>query len=409
MRELLAVLALSSAALAQDIPRASSAGDQATAAIGRGDYMAARRVLEQDITATPDAPDDYTLQMWRQITPMLTNELSPEQLARGRPLLPPNPLDAARVRGAVARPAIAEIVRRARDTSIVILNEAHYSPRDRAFALEVARALRPLGYRYLAAETFNQGLEPTGSPAIARLIADRAVTRDTGYYTHDPVFARYVNEALRLGYVPVAHESTQAQNARGPGIQSREDGEAENLQAFLRTHPGAKLLIHVGHGHVDEVPRANDDGSRTIMMAARLKQLTGVDPLTIDQTTQSDLQPAMRDAYPLAAAKLRGRDAVLFEGDRPLLLGSAATDLQVVHPARAYRYGRPTWLAALGGRPVTIPSALLPSSGERLIQAFAADAPADAVPLDQVLVTAGKPAPSLMLPRGVRVRYATQP
>lgn len=293
----------------------------------------------------------------------------------------------------------------------MILNEAHYSPRDRAFALQVARTLRPLGYTYLAAETFNRGETPGASPAVvARLAADRVVTNGTGFYTHDPVFAAYVNQALRLGYTPVAHESTEAQNARGPGIQPREDGEAENLQAFLRAHPRAKLLVHVGHGHVNEVPSTNANGTQFFFMAARLKQLTGIDPLTIDQTTMSDLQPAMRDAYPLAAAKVGSRAGVLFAGGRPLLLGrTAATDLQVVHPARRYRYGRPTWLAALGGRPVAVPPALLPPTGERLLQAFAADAPADAVPLDQVLVTAGAPAPRLMLPRGVRVRYATQP
>lgn len=405
---ILAVAVCGGGAVAQDAPPPPAPGDAARSALMRGDYMAAHRVLEDAITAAgPDGADDYTMQMWKQITPMLTGELPLDGRARDQSV--PDAVAVTRVRGAVVRPAIAEIVRRARRTSIVILNEAHYSPRDRAFALEVARALRPLGYRYLAAETFNQSWEGGPSPAIARLVADRVVTRSTGYYVLDPVFAGYVNEALRLGYEPVAYESTQAQNARGTGMQPREDGQAENLQAFLRQHPGAKILVHVGHGHVNEVPQRNEDGSQTFMMAARLKQLTGIDPLTIDQITLSDLQPAMRDAFPLAAAKLRGRAGVLFEGDRPSLLGkTAGTDLQVVHPARAYRYGRPTWLAALGGRPVAVPTALLPRTGERLIQAFDASSPADAVPLDQVLVTAGKPVPKLMLPRGVRVRYATQ-
>lgn len=410
MRGSTLALLLCGTAMAQSAPEASTIGDRARDAVVRGDYMAARRVLNEAIAAAaPRAPDPYTMQMWQQITPMLANELSPAEFARGRPSSPPDPATLARVRTAVARPAIAEIVARARRTSIVVINEAHHSPRDRAFALQVARALRPLGYSYLAAETFNQSELPGHSPAITRLIADRAVTNGTGFYTQDPVFATYVGRALRLGYTPVAYESTPAQNARGPGIQPREDGEAENLQAFLRQHPGAKLLVHVGHGHVNEVPTTNADGSPFFFMAARLKQLTGIDPLTINQTTMSDLQPAMRDAYPVAAAKAGTRDVVLFERDRPLLLGTPGTDLQVVHPARRYRYGRPTWLAALGGRPVAIPRALLPATGERLIQAFDARAPADAIPLDQVLVTAGRPAPSLMLPPRVRIRSATQP
>lgn len=391
------------------LPQASKAGTDAQTAVKRGDYLAAHRLLDGAAFGPDGKPADFfTYQMWQQITPMLTGELPLDALGGGRPPVATDPDLLARVRKATSRPAIAEIVRRARLTSIVILNEAHYSPRDRAFALQVARALRPLGYRNLAAETFNQSWEGGLSPAIARLVADRAVTRGTGFYTLDPVFARYVNEALRLSYEPVAYESSPAQNARGPGIQPREDGEAENLMAFLHAHPGAKLLVHVGHGHVNEVSYRGTDGVEYFMMAARLKQLTGVDPLTIDQTIMSDLQPAMRDAYPVAAAKVGRAPGILFEDDHPLPTKGAGTDLRVVHPARRYRDGRPAWLAALGGHPVALPRALLPASGERLVQAFAADAPADAVPLDQVLVTAGKPTPKLMLPRGVRVRYATQ-
>lgn len=78
-----------------------------------------------------------------------------------------------------------------------------------------------------------------------------------------------------------------------------------------------------------------------------------------------------------------------------------------VHPPRGDRHGRPTWLAALGGKPRAVPAALLPRTGTRLIQAFAPGAPVDAVPLDQVLVTAGRRAPVLMLPDGP-VDFRTQ-
>ena len=399
------IAALCGPAAAQDLPVASAAGDQARQAVERGDYMAARRVLEGAIAAAgPAGPDYYTLGMWQQITPMLTGELPLDGLSRGRRVPPADAATIAQIKAATARPALAWIVRHARATRIVILNEAHYSPRDRAFALSVARALRPLGYRYLAAETFETGDDPARAASVARLAADGFVRRDTGYYTHDPVFAGYLREALKLGYQPVAYESTSAQDAQGPVRDTREAGEADNLRAFLIAHPGARLLVHVGHGHVLETPAP---GARA-MMAARLKQRSGIDPLTVDQTSLTDLQPGLGEAYRLAAIKAGSRPAILFTGDRPLLIGGGGTDVQVVHPARATRFGRPGWLATLGGRPVTVPPALLPRTGERLVQAFAADAPADAVPLDQVLVTAGVPAPSLMLPPRVRVRFETQ-
>jgi hypothetical protein len=58
-------------------------------------------------------------------------------------------------------------------------------------------------------------------------------------------------------------------------------------------------------------------------------------------------------------------------------------------------------------QPRVIPAQLLPKTGRRLVQAFVADESADAVPMDQVLVTAGEPAPVLMLPKG-RYRFAFQ-
>lgn len=142
---MLAAVTLGGVALAQDVPPPVSAGEDARDALRRGDYMAARAVLEK-ATASAGKRDDQAEVMGRQITPMLTGELPLDGLSRGRAAAVPDPANAAKVRNAVARPAIAEIVHRARETSVVILNEAHYSPRDRALALEVARALRPLGY-----------------------------------------------------------------------------------------------------------------------------------------------------------------------------------------------------------------------------------------------------------------------
>jgi hypothetical protein len=57
--------------------------------------------------------------------------------------------------------------------------------------------------------------------------------------------------------------------------------------------------------------------------------------------------------------------------------------------------------------PVSIPPTLLPSSGTQLVQAFIASEGEDAIPVDQVLVTHGKPVPMLLLPKA-RVRYAVQ-
>ena len=360
--------------------------------------------------------DEFAFQIWTQYSPYLSNEVDPaklELMPGGPPL---GPQDRAAIAAARPRDALAEITRRARDTRVVILNEAHWSPRDRAFALEVARALRPLGYSVLAAEAFINVAPDDGAPKpypIDALARDGFARRNTGSYTDDPVYADFVRQALGLGYRPVAYEMTGSQRQRGPGVEVREQAQAENLVAsvFARD-PKAKALIFVGHSHVAEKPLFDGEGRSTEWMAARLKRMTGIDPLTIDQTGVSDTAygRAAREAQALAAARSGGRQTLLFTGDRPLVLGdyAGAVDLQIVHPRRAYVQGRSAWLARMGRRPATIPRDLLPASGRRLVQAFAADAPADAIPLDQVVVEAGKPAPALMIPP-VMVRYVVQP
>ena len=390
--------ALSNAAIlpAQDkAPRSPTS--VALEELDRGHYLAAIDGLKDAAFASDGTVrDPAALQVWQQFMPFVTNELAPsapdrresdDMLGRGW---------ARKLAAAAARDAIGEIVRRARATSIVILNEAHGSPRDRAFGLEVARALRPLGYSVLAVEAIRPyPIANDPLSGVDQLKRDGFARLGTGAYARDPVFAGFLREALGLGYEPVAYDATTAQmTAAGGSVAGREQAQADNLvAAIFAKRPAAKVFIYVGRSHVAEAPL-----SGTEWMAARLKRMTGVDPLTIDQTMLTDM--AARSAYDLAAARTGDRPVTFFTGRKPLVLGlyAGAVDLQVVHPHRSYRFGRPAWLAALGGKPVQIPKDIGPATGRRLIQVFAANAPADAVPLDQVLVDGDGVIPMLMAP-----------
>jgi len=376
--------------------------------VGTGDYLETIDALK----SAAYAPDGTTRnlmaeKLWLQFSPFMTNELAPAKADSADADYVLGGGWAARIAAATPRDAIAEIVRRAATSQIVILNETHAAPRDRAFGLEVARALRPLGFSILAFETLRNDV-PTGDPgsATAQLERDGYVRFNTGGYTPDPVFAGFLRESLALGYEPVAYEATARQLTAGGGIAERDQAQADNLvAAIFARQPKAKVLIYVGVSHVAERPLG-----KTEWMASRLKRMTGIDPLTIDQATIDDLSPGTRGAYDMASARIGDRSAIFFAGRRPLVLGpyAGAVDLQVVHPPRSYRFGRPAWLATLGGKPIAIPKELLPIKGRRLIQAFSAGAPADAVPLDQVLVEAGGAVAMLMTPPGP-VRFQTQP
>lgn len=322
----------------------------------------------------------------------------------------------ADLRAADAVAAIPEIVRRAKETSIVILDENHLDPRGRAFGLEVARALRPLGYTVLAAEALKRDVEDAASrDRMAKLASDGYPRQTSGYYLDDPVFADFIRQSLALGYRPVAYESTRTDYAKDPieAQGQREQDQADKLiRRAVKQYPGAKILVYVGEHHIAERPIAAE-GGKVAMMAERLKRATGIDPLTIDQAGLSPLPMNRPDAdlYAIAAPKAQGQSMVLMRQGKPLVVGllAGSVDLQVVHPAAMQAGGRPDWLTIMGRKPVPVPQELLPSSGMRLVQAFLVGEEEDAIPLDQVLVGAGSAstAPMLMLPPQP-VRYAVQ-
>lgn len=334
--------------------------------------------------------------------------------AKGTPLPAADAADLAAYEGASAEDAIAAIVERARATRIVIVNEAHDSPRDRAFILKVAEALKPLGFTHYAAETFANQTPEMASAALGWLVEEGYPIRSTGTYTTDPMFSFLVRRAMALGYQPVAYEIpfTPELAALSPeeSIAVREQTQAENLaRSIAAAGPDAKFLIHVGYGHAAERPVSAE---AVPWMAARLANLTGIDPLTVDQTqvTENDRSPANRALHAALAPRFEGRSAVFFRDGRAIAtrqLGHAV-DLQVVHPTAMAVDGRPDWLHDTGRRAVAIPAELMPTEGRRLVQAFIAGEAEDAVPLDQALVEAGQAAPVLYVPAGTDLRWAVQ-
>ena len=151
---------------------------------------------------------------------------------------------------------------------IVILNEKHHYPIHRAFAELLLLALERKGFRHLAAETFTEMREP---PDL------RYPNIYLGNYSREPMFGNFVRRALSMGFKLVHYEY----HGEGTDIASRELGQAKNLveRFFSKTSDQEKLFVYVGYSHVREKQNASTHG----LMAQRLKEITGIDPLTIDQ------------------------------------------------------------------------------------------------------------------------------
>lgn len=277
-----------------------------------------------------------------------------------------------------------EIESRARSTSIVIISESHERSEHRGFITQVAGRLRPLGYDTLAIETLanvSPGNEKYRSPFLTQPDLPYFTDED-GYYLAEAGFGRLGRQVKALGYRLVPYEFTDHANVPADATQDqriamREESQAENLKAFLRKNPKAKLLVHVGYTHATEVPRL--DGNK--WMAARLKEKTGIDPLTISQTY------------------CRGGGKTLQLSALPTTEPPGTFDLLVDHPNARFVQGRPEWRRLAGDKIVSIPKALRPTSGWRIIEARPVGEAITSVPMDRVAIRPGENI-ALMLPPG---------
>lgn len=301
------------------------------------------------------------------------------------------PLDTS---GYMPQPAIEAIVNAARDRRIVMLNEDHTTQRQRAFAFDVAKALRKIGFTHFGAETFT--------PDVSANMKDGVPKLSMGVYTLDPVFADLARHSAQLGYRLFDYEIREAQQAsesadRNIQIAAREQAQADNIKKVLDANPDARLFIYLGGGHASKIP---EEGGRE-MMALRLKRMTGIDPLVVDQQIGTPRSSVEYDG------ELYRGVANLAASTVPLVMTNASGqwltpyghDLAVFHPRMPDIAGRPGWLAMNGYRkPYALK--LEPMPARTLLRAFVKTETAGSIAMDQILIAANQTEVSLMLPVG---------
>lgn len=296
--------------------------------------------------------------------------------------------------GFAQRAAIDAIANAARDRRIVILNESHHNPRHRAFALALATRLREVGFTHFGAETFASN--------FAETIKDGAPKLKTGTYTLEPVFGDRVRQIAKSGYQLFEYEQRSDQMPKGKvdrkaDISAREQAQAENIKKVLDTSLGARLFIYVGGSHGSEIP----DEDNLEWMALRLKRMTQLDPLTINQWVgtppgRAELDgPTYRGVVNLGAFNF----PIVLANPTGDWLSAFGYDMVVFHPRVPDIAGRPGWLAMNGYRkPYALK--LVPMPTRTLIRAFVKTEPAGSIAMDQILITANQTEVSLMLPVG---------
>jgi hypothetical protein len=143
----------------------------------------------------------------------------------------------------------------------------------------------------------------------------------------------------------------------------------------------AKVIVHVGYSHATEVPIPSFDGSTMSWMATRLKEKSGIDPLTIDQTY----------------CRSPGADLELARPTDQMPFGTF--DLAIAYPEVSVDRGRATWRLSAGKQLVDAPEESIPNDGRAILEVRHPDEPGWAIPLDRLLIHSGESVP-LVLPEG---------
>jgi len=157
--------------------------------------------------------------------------------------------------------AKARIVDMAANKQVVMFNTAHHRPEHAYFVGKLLDELYKKGFTYLALESLFD----------AKPFRKRGfVTFADGFYVRDPVMSNLINYARSIGFDVISYDTDD---------ENREEKQATNIisQTFTK-NKYSKIVVLAGYDHIKEV-------SKPKRMAAYFKEVTGLDPLTIDQTT----------------------------------------------------------------------------------------------------------------------------
>jgi len=276
---------------------------------------------------------------------------------------------------------------------VIMLNEANNKPIHRAFAYSLLDVLYTRGYRYLAMEMLN----PMPDHELTKL------TYKTGHFATEPVAGELIRQALELGYTLISYQDPEG-NRHTP--TERDSIQALNIANILKDDPQAKIFVYGSYGNIAEKSISPD----FIPMGMAFKRMTGIDPLTIDQTDMTEesnfsFGKAFYDAYvekfPLTTP------SIPLVNDEPVnVTGTTLYDLTVIHPKTTYYFARPTWLTLSGRRrPVSVKTK---NQNIFLVQAYYqfesfGTKPGQVVPADQTYFSYGNGTYTLYLRRGLYI------
>jgi len=234
------------------------------------------------------------------------------------------------------------ILAKAKETNCVLINEEHNISFNRLFAMNLIDSLYNLGYRYLFLETLSNG-----KTVDTNLNTRKYPIISSGYYTKDPVYAEFVRKALSLGIKVLPYENTEnitdyiydkgyLRSDKGHFLE-REFMMALNILKQIKQDKNAKIIVYAGYGHIREKGTA---------MGYYLKQLSYINPLTIDQTDMREYENVDDENIIYKSLNILNPTIFIENNNLPFVQENLreSTDIQVFFPRTTYLKGRPNWL-----------------------------------------------------------------
>lgn len=276
------------------------------------------------------------------------------------------------------------ITRIAAEHRLVLIMEAHTVTEHRAWIEQTLGSFRAAGFTHYFAEAIAE----SGSTLRSRGYP----TSRTGSYTLDPRFGNLVRTAIRLGFEVGGYDLADGDFDR------REEYQAATLAREFAARPDIRMVVHVGHGHVFK----HDVRNVGRYMAARLWEMTGVEPFTIWQS--SDALPNEEYRYLLRRVGPIAEPVMLVPPPQrvteklfPESSVQPAVDAIVIHAPRLGR--EPTDRhGAFAGQMTRVPGVWLGNQWPVVIAAIPVGEADDAIALDQIMLRRGETGFELWLP-----------
>lgn len=235
------------------------------------------------------------------------------------------------------------IIEQSNKNQIIIINEFHHNATHRVFTESLLQNLFDNGYKNLCLEALSNGEKED------KLLNHRKYPiQSSGYYIKNPQFGSLIRTALKIGYTLFPYETTLME-----GGEPREIDQANNIKNIIKDRPSEKILIQCGSGHALEGKVRFFGG---LALAERICELTGINPLTVDQVYYSEKSKEEYNSPIFKAMDIKKPSILLDKENTPFSYKKEFSwiDIVVFHPTTKYINNRPNWMINNGQKLVQI-------------------------------------------------------